>query len=111
MISRDHLPGVPFSGTRLRRPIPVDRSSRGLSSGDLFVRGVGLTHSSNPCCITWANGTSGCIAGLAPCPNTDKHYFWDGFHLTEAVDSVITDRCINGTGVCIPMNIQELVYF
>ncbi|KAK3014657.1 hypothetical protein RJ639_009999 [Escallonia herrerae] len=41
MISRDHLPGVPFLGTRLKRPLPVDRSSRGLNSGSLCGRGVG----------------------------------------------------------------------
>ncbi|KAK3012397.1 hypothetical protein RJ639_010562, partial [Escallonia herrerae] len=54
------------------------------------------------------NGASGCIPGLAPCLNTDEYYFWDGFHLIEAVYSVIAARCVSGTGVCIPMNIQEL---
>ncbi|KAK2977962.1 hypothetical protein RJ640_029672, partial [Escallonia rubra] len=72
------------------------------------IRSPSSYDSSNPCCITWANGTSGCIPGLARCPNTDKHYFWDGFHLCEAVYSVIAARCINGTGVCITMNMQEL---
>ncbi|CAA2959038.1 GDSL esterase lipase 7-like [Olea europaea subsp. europaea] len=68
----------------------------------------GLEDSSNPCCITWANGTSACIPGLAPCKDPEKHYFWDGYHLTEAVYKVIGTRCINGT-VCVPKNIKDLV--
>ncbi|CAI9758718.1 unnamed protein product [Fraxinus pennsylvanica] len=69
----------------------------------------GLKDSSNPCCITWANGTSGCIPLLPACHEPDKHYFWDGFHVTEAVYKVVGTRCINGTSVCIPKNIKDLV--
>lgn len=68
----------------------------------------GLTDSSNPCCVTWANGTSLCIPNLVPCQDSDKHYFWDGYHLTEAVYSVIGKNCIAGTDVCVPMNITQL---
>ncbi|KAK9272683.1 hypothetical protein L1049_003060 [Liquidambar formosana] len=69
----------------------------------------GLTDTRNPCCVTWENGTSTCIPWLVPCPNADKHYFWDAFHLTEPVYSVIATRCFNGTSVCFPKNIKELV--
>ncbi|KAL1812615.1 hypothetical protein ACET3Z_022680 [Daucus carota] len=69
----------------------------------------GLTDSSNPCCITWQNGTSRCIPGTWPCGDADKHYFWDGFHLTEAVYSVLGRRCINDNKICTPMSIKQLV--
>ncbi|XP_059294971.1 GDSL esterase/lipase 7-like [Lycium ferocissimum] len=69
----------------------------------------GLMDPISPCCITWANGTSACIPELVPCRNAEKHYFWDGYHLTETVYRVIATKCFNGTSVCIPNNISELV--
>ncbi|KAL5153187.1 GDSL esterase/lipase 7 [Glycine soja] len=69
----------------------------------------GLTDASNPCCTTWANGTSGCIPLSKPCLNPSKHIFWDAFHLTEAVYSVIASGCLNNRSVCTPVSIQELV--
>ncbi|XP_059452681.1 GDSL esterase/lipase 7 [Corylus avellana] len=69
----------------------------------------GLMDSNNPCCITWANGTSGCIPLLTSCPNEYKHFFWDAYHLTEAACSLIATRCINDTSICTPFNIKELV--
>ncbi|KAH7851114.1 hypothetical protein Vadar_007476 [Vaccinium darrowii] len=69
----------------------------------------GLRDVSDACCTTWANGTSGCIPELQPCTPTDNHYFWDAFHLTEAVYSVIAARCINDTSVCKPASITELI--
>ncbi|KAL3525812.1 hypothetical protein ACH5RR_014184 [Cinchona calisaya] len=69
----------------------------------------GLQDTSNPCCITWANGTSACIPNLVPCQDTDKHYFWDGFHLTEAVYKVVGERCINDSSICTPKSIEQLV--
>ncbi|KAJ4707214.1 GDSL esterase/lipase [Melia azedarach] len=69
----------------------------------------GLTDASNPCCTAWFNGKSGCIPLLRPCSNPYEHYFWDGYHLTEAVYSVIASRCIYDTSVCIPFNLKKLV--
>ncbi|RDX70190.1 GDSL esterase/lipase 7, partial [Mucuna pruriens] len=69
----------------------------------------GLTDKSNPCCTTWANGTSGCIPFTKPCMNPSEHVFWDAFHLTEAVYSVIASACISNRSVCTPMSVQELV--
>uniref|UniRef100_A0A7N0VGQ9 GDSL esterase/lipase n=1 Tax=Kalanchoe fedtschenkoi TaxID=63787 RepID=A0A7N0VGQ9_KALFE len=68
----------------------------------------GLVDSVNPCCKTWFNGTSGCIPFSSPCHNIKQHYFWDAFHLTEPVYSVIATHCFNGTDVCSPMNIKQL---
>lgn len=70
---------------------------------------VGLMDPTSPCCITWGNGTSTCIPELVPCRDANKHYFWDGYHLTETLYRVIATKCFNGTSVCIPKNIKELV--
>ncbi|PHT55164.1 hypothetical protein CQW23_03650 [Capsicum baccatum] len=69
----------------------------------------GLMDPSSPCCVTWGNGTSACIPELVPCRDADKHYFWDGYHLTETMYRVIATKCFNDTSVCIPNNIKELV--
>ncbi|KAJ7971134.1 GDSL esterase/lipase [Quillaja saponaria] len=69
----------------------------------------GLKDTSNPCCTTWGNGTSGCIPWLRACPIANEHFFWDAFHLTEAAYSVIANRCFNDTSFCSPYNIQQLV--
>ncbi|KAG6720754.1 hypothetical protein I3842_03G076800 [Carya illinoinensis] len=69
----------------------------------------GLADSSSPCCTTWENGTSGCIPFLLTrCPDAYKYFFWDAFHFTEAVSSIIAARCFN-TSTCSPFNIKELV--
>ncbi|KAJ0100202.1 hypothetical protein Patl1_21591 [Pistacia atlantica] len=69
----------------------------------------GLTNANNPCCTTWRNGESACIPFLKPCPKADKFYFWDGFHPTEAVHSLIASGCINNASVCIPVTLKDLV--
>ncbi|XP_019426726.1 PREDICTED: GDSL esterase/lipase 7-like isoform X2 [Lupinus angustifolius] len=69
----------------------------------------GLIDASNPCCTTWGNGTSGCIPMSKPCINPNKHFFWDGYHLTEAVYSIIAYGCLYDRSACTPLNIQELV--
>ncbi|KNA10198.1 hypothetical protein SOVF_146660 [Spinacia oleracea] len=69
----------------------------------------GLRDSSNPCCKAWGNGTFSCIPQLTPCSAPDEHYFWDGYHLTQATCSVVASHCIYGSDVCLPMNIQQLV--
>nr|GMD49831.1 GDSL esterase/lipase 7-like [Ipomoea batatas] len=68
----------------------------------------GLTDSSNPCCLTW-DGASACIPETIACRDDDKHYFWDGYHGTEAFYRIVATRCINGTDVCLPKNIMDLV--
>ncbi|XP_061366869.1 GDSL esterase/lipase 7-like [Gastrolobium bilobum] len=69
----------------------------------------GLTDGGNPCCTTWANGTSACIPLSKPCRDPNEHVFWDAFHLTEAVYSIIASRCVSDRSICTPMSIQELV--
>ncbi|KAM7524112.1 hypothetical protein LguiA_014014 [Lonicera macranthoides] len=69
----------------------------------------GLKDSSNPCCASWLNGTLVCIPELNPCANTDEHYFWDGYHLTQTMYSTIATHCINDASFCNPINIKELL--
>ncbi|KAH6774629.1 hypothetical protein C2S52_002378 [Perilla frutescens var. hirtella] len=71
----------------------------------------GLIDSSNPCCVTWLNGTSSCIPGLGglACDNPQKHYFFDGYHLTETLYKTIATLCFNASSLCIPKNIMQLV--
>ncbi|XP_010029428.2 GDSL esterase/lipase 7 [Eucalyptus grandis] len=69
----------------------------------------GLTDSRNPCCLTWGNGTLTCIPLLTPCLDADKHFFWDGFHFTEKVSSILASRCFNDANVCSPVSLQHLV--
>ncbi|RHN50271.1 putative triacylglycerol lipase [Medicago truncatula] len=69
----------------------------------------GLIDGRNPCCTTWQHGTSACIPFLRPCMNPSKHIFWDAFHLTEVVYSVVASRCFRNSSSCSPVSIQELV--
>lgn len=66
-------------------------------------------NANNPCCTTWGNGDSKCIPLLKPCPKADKFYFWDGFHPTESVHSLIASACTNNASVCIPLTLKDLV--
>ncbi|KAK7381195.1 hypothetical protein VNO78_33725 [Psophocarpus tetragonolobus] len=75
--------------------------------GSTFV--LGITDVSNPCCRTWENGTSGCIPLSKPCINRSKYMFWDTFHITETVYSVIASGCVSNSSACTPVTIQELV--
>ncbi|RVX06540.1 GDSL esterase/lipase 7 [Vitis vinifera] len=69
----------------------------------------GLRDTSTSCCNSWLNGTATCIPFGKPCANTNEHFFWDGFHLTEAVSSLVANACINGSSVCLPMNMEGLL--
>ncbi|KAL3624101.1 hypothetical protein CASFOL_032917 [Castilleja foliolosa] len=78
----------------------------------LLLSYIGLKDSSTACCVTWMNGTSGCIPELGPwaCRHPAQHYFWDGYHLTETMYRTIATHCINGSSVCLPKNIKQLVF-
>ncbi|KAK0585215.1 hypothetical protein LWI29_024768 [Acer saccharum] len=69
----------------------------------------GLMDSSNPCCIAWFNGTSGCVPFSIPCTSPDEHYFWDGYHLTQTMYSTLASRCINDSTVCMPFTLNQLI--
>ncbi|XP_050379962.1 GDSL esterase/lipase 7-like [Argentina anserina] len=68
----------------------------------------GLEDGSNPCCIC-LNNASSCIPLAKPCLQSNTHFFWDAFHLTESANSVIATGCFNGSTLCTPLNIMKLV--
>ncbi|GMH28880.1 hypothetical protein Nepgr_030723 [Nepenthes gracilis] len=69
----------------------------------------GLTDCRNSCCRTLLNGST-CIPDLTACSDPYGHYFWDDFHPTEAIYSVLASRCINDTAVCLPLSFRQLVH-
>ncbi|XP_022632257.1 GDSL esterase/lipase 7 [Vigna radiata var. radiata] len=70
----------------------------------------GLSDVSNTCCRSnWGNGSAGCVPLSTPCQNRSQYVFWDGFHLTETVHSIISSQCISDRSVCTPVTIEELV--
>lgn len=70
---------------------------------------VGLSDASNPCCRSWGNGTEGCIPLSAPCQDRSRYVYWDGYHLTQTVHSIISSQCISNRSVCSPVTIEDLV--
>lgn len=79
-----------------------------LDSHSIYII-AGLMDASNPCCSALLNGTSGCIPLLKPCNNADRHFFWDGYHQTEAVYSLVASRCITDSSVCVPFTLNKLL--
>ncbi|CAO2827183.1 unnamed protein product [Amaranthus hypochondriacus] len=69
----------------------------------------GFSDNKNPCCTSWMNGKLLCVPNVAPCGDSDKHIFWDGFHPTEAATRDYITQCIFGSSICVPFNIKQLV--
>ncbi|CAO2827197.1 unnamed protein product [Amaranthus hypochondriacus] len=68
----------------------------------------GVLDVNNPCCTTWLNGKLACVPMLDPCPDSNKHLFWDGYHPTEDVYRYWISQCIQESSFCYPMNLEEL---
>jgi len=47
----------------------------------------GFTVLNAPCCRTRDDGQ--CVPNETPCPNRNEYVFYDGFHLTEAVQRLV----------------------
>ncbi|XP_074283016.1 GDSL esterase/lipase 7-like [Silene latifolia] len=69
----------------------------------------GLRDSTNPCCRTWFNGGLQCIPEQTPCSNPNEHFFWDGYHPTEAAFSIMATEFLYGSSACSPISLQQLV--
>ncbi|PIA63289.1 hypothetical protein AQUCO_00200958v1 [Aquilegia coerulea] len=60
------------------------------------------------CCVTGDKNML-CTRDLPPCPNSNQHLWWDGFHPTQKTYSILARDCYNGSAACSPMNIDQLV--
>lgn len=67
---------------------------------------AGLKDASNPCCAVLPFGI--CDHKKAPCRDRNSHAFFDALHPTEAAYKVFAERCFNGLGSCIPINVKQL---
>lgn len=53
--------------------------------------------------------TGSCVVKGEACEKRSEYYFFDFAHTTEVANEVYADECFNGTQVCFPLNIEELV--
>ncbi|KAF5188804.1 hypothetical protein FRX31_021609 [Thalictrum thalictroides] len=68
----------------------------------------GIEDVEHSCCFT-GDKHDLCTRDLPPCPNSNQYLWWDGFHPTQQAFSIIARDCYNGSAVCSPMNIDQLV--
>ncbi|GMH31408.1 hypothetical protein Nepgr_033251 [Nepenthes gracilis] len=63
------------------------------------------------CCGLGRNqGQVTCLPYAVPCANRSQYVFWDAFHTTEAVNSILARRAVAGPpSDCYPINLQQLV--
>ncbi|KAL2899102.1 GDSL esterase/lipase 7, partial [Bienertia sinuspersici] len=70
----------------------------------------GMTNVSSSCCVTGPFlGNLACYPFMDACADPEKHLFWDGAHPTQASHQLLATPCFNGSNVCVPNNIQQLV--
>ncbi|XP_042494407.1 GDSL esterase/lipase At1g71250-like isoform X2 [Macadamia integrifolia] len=50
-----------------------------------------------------------CLPLSIPCPNRNQFIFWDAFHPTQAVNTILSQRAFSGPpSDCYPINIQQM---
>ncbi|KAL2931068.1 hypothetical protein RDABS01_036478, partial [Bienertia sinuspersici] len=71
----------------------------------------GITVLDQPCCQLREDFM--CKESSPPCNNRNAHYFWDGYHPTEAVCKLVGNRAFKASNPveAIPMDISSLVKF
>ncbi|KAK6935531.1 GDSL lipase/esterase [Dillenia turbinata] len=72
----------------------------------------GFNVTTDACCgLGKYRGFIMCISPEMACRNASNHIWWDQFHPTEAVNSILADNVWSGkhTDMCYPMNLQDLV--
>lgn len=51
-----------------------------------------------------------CIGeGGKPCEDRNKYFFYDYGHPTEATSLYYANECFNGSQLCVPINVEQLV--
>ncbi|GAB2210729.1 hypothetical protein Droror1_Dr00016012 [Drosera rotundifolia] len=72
--------------------------------------GYGFSVVDRGCCgLGRDQGQITCLPYAVPCANRTQYVFWDAFHVTEAVNSLLARRAFFGPPTdCYPINIQQL---
>ncbi|EEF44556.1 zinc finger protein, putative [Ricinus communis] len=65
------------------------------------------------CCGIGRNqGEVTCLPFVVPCANRNVYVFWDAFHPTQAVNSILAHRAFSGPPTdCYPINVQQMTLF
>ncbi|PON92158.1 SGNH hydrolase-type esterase domain containing protein [Trema orientale] len=63
---------------------------------------AGFLETKRPCCLVKDDSSGLCAPNDNPCRDRNTTLFWDDFHLTEAANRLIVERCFSGSGVCEP---------
>jgi phospholipase/lecithinase/hemolysin len=65
----------------------------GLPGGAIYFNTYNLLNQieSNPSAYGLTNTTAPCFNGTTVCANPNQYLFWDGFHPTTAVDTIVAD--------------------
>ncbi|KAK6947928.1 GDSL lipase/esterase [Dillenia turbinata] len=72
----------------------------------------GFSVTADACCgLGKYRGFIMCISPEMACRNASYHIWWDQFHPTDAVNSILADNVWSGkhTNMCNPMNLKDLV--
>ncbi|KAL5719069.1 hypothetical protein ACHQM5_011901 [Ranunculus cassubicifolius] len=72
----------------------------------------GFEVTTDACCgFGQYNGWLMCLSSEMACNNASNHVWWDQFHPTDAVNSILADNVWSGQhmNMCYPMNLREMV--
>ncbi|XP_065858994.1 GDSL esterase/lipase At5g08460 [Euphorbia lathyris] len=72
----------------------------------------GFNVTTDACCgLGKYKGWIMCIAPEMACNNASSHIWWDQYHPTDAVNSILADNVWNGlhTRMCYPMNLKDML--
>ncbi|CAN1336162.1 GDSL esterase/lipase At1g71250 [Linum perenne] len=75
--------------------------------------GAGFNVVDRGCCGIGRNqGQITCLPYAVPCTNRNGYVFWDAFHPTQAVNSILARRAFSGPPRdCYPINVQQMTLF
>ncbi|KAK1323887.1 GDSL esterase/lipase [Acorus calamus] len=71
---------------------------------------LGFTMIDHGCCGIGRNqGEVTCLPMQVPCLNWNQYVFWDAFHPTQAVNTILAQRAFTGPpSDCYPINVQQM---
>ncbi|KAL5552290.1 hypothetical protein UlMin_002466 [Ulmus minor] len=72
----------------------------------------GFNVTTDACCgLGKYRGWMMCLSSDMACRNASNHIWWDQFHPTDAVNSILADNVWNGlhSKMCYPMNLEDMI--